>query len=395
VRQGLLACASAAYDARPLPEEIDWQGLLEAADRHGLIPLVSRHVQASACPEAVRRAFRGHARISALRTARMEGALATLLASLTASGVPAIVLKGPALAWNVYPSPWLRPYRDLDLLCREEHWEAIHELLVAHGYAPALPAVESPPPMAWERKARYHVQYDRAADHLRVEIHFDLWWYGLRLRMEERVWTRSVSTAIAGAAARTLTLEDQLLELCVHLHHHGYSRLIWFTDLACLLRCPDGIDWDYVVASARDEGVGVSVYYSLLFLDRLLGVAAPRAVMAALRPAWVQSWLHDRLWPPSDILGVDVRDRVLADFHEVPEAEELLWNLVLGGRRGEKLTYLGHLLLPPAAWLARFYGTTDPMALSRRRLVHAPKLLASTLAGMERTMRFGPARRPL
>jgi hypothetical protein len=162
----------------------------------------------------------------------------------------------------------------------------------------------------------------------------------------------------------------------VHLHHHGYKRLIWFTDLALLLHQTPRLDWKYVVWSARQEGVGPSVYYALGYLAALLGVAAPEWVCAELRPSPLQRLLHGHLWPSQAILNLEIDDTVsCGEFHEVPEATELISNMVLTGRRLEKAVYLLRLLLPSAGWLAYYYGTTDPTTLRMRRLIHGPKLV--------------------
>jgi hypothetical protein len=210
-------------------------------------------------------------------------------------------------------------------------------------------------------------------------VHFDLWWNELRPRLRDQYWERSVAATIAGERTRVLSPEDQLLLLCVHLHRHGYSRLIWFSDLARLLDCNPHIEWDYVVEAAAIEGVGLSLYFSLTFLEQFLGVATPAMVRERLRPRPIQAWLHQRLWPPSALMARGADHQVDFGFDEVPRASELLLNLLLTGRRWEKALYLGRLLVPSREWLAYYYDTTDPAMLRRRRLIHAPKLLAMGL----------------
>jgi hypothetical protein len=290
----------------------------------------------------------------------------------------------------------LRPYGDLDILCHEEDWSAAHEALLGLGYR-VLQPLTAPPPKVARHKAYYHTQYFRDDTGMMIEIHYDLWWYGLRPALGEIIWQRTRPLTIAGASTRMVSPEDLVLHLSVHLHHHGYARLIWFTDLALLLHDATGptIDWTYVVTAARREGVGLFLYYSLYYLQRLLGVGPPAGIMAALRPNPLQAWIHDRLWPPREVLSVEMSDRAVCDFHEVPDATELTLNFLLTGRRIEKLIYLGRLLVPSTEWLAYYYGTSDPATLRRRRLTHAPKLLATALGQLGGMARNGLARRPL
>jgi hypothetical protein len=310
---------------------------------------------------------------------QLEHYLGRVLTALSDSGVPALVLKGPALGNSIYPNSMLRPYGDLDIVCRESDWTTTHATLASMGFEP-VDGLSAPPPKVWDRKAYYHTQYYRPNEAILVEVHYDLWQIGLRPKLGDEFWRRAVPVTIAGTAARMLAPEDQVLHLCVHLHHHGYKRLIWFTDLALLLRgCPD-LDWKYVVWAAQQEGVGPSIYYGLTYLAQLLGVAAPGWVLDALRPSPLQSLLHDHLWPAKAILDLEIDNTVsCGEFHEVPEATELVSNMVLSGRRWEKALYLLRLLLPSTAWLAYYYQTADPATLRKRRLIHAPKLLAAGL----------------
>jgi hypothetical protein len=248
-------------------------------------------------------------------------------------------------------------------------------VLIGLGFEP-VDGVTAPPPKVWERKAYYHTQYFLADGAVLVEVHYDLWQIGLRPRLGDRFWQRAQPVTIAGVEGRMLAPEDQMLHLSVHLHHHGYKRLIWFTDLAVLLRQETPLDWHYVVWAARQEGVGPSIYYALGYLEQLLGVAAPAWVRAELRPGPLQRAVHDHLWPPAAIVNLEIDDTVsCGEFHEVPDATELISNMVLSGRRLEKLVYLARLLLPSTSWLAYYYGTDDRATLRFRRLVHAPKLL--------------------
>jgi len=375
IRDTLLACAVPGDDSRSLSAVTDWSALLNAAHVHGMVPLVSERLRRSGYPDDTKRVLLANQLMYARRSTQLEEYLGRVLSALTEVGVASIVLKGPALANSVYPQSSLRPYGDIDILCREKDWVAVHEVLIGQGYVP-VNGLTAPPPKVWDRKAYYHTQYWRPTEGVLVEVHFDLWQVGLRPRLGERFWQQAVPVSIAGTQGQMLAPEDQVLHLCVHLHHHGYKRLIWFTDLALLLRLPQPLDWDYIVWAAGQEGVGPSVYYALRYLTQLLGADVPVAVLRALHPNSVQAALHDHLWPAGPILELEIDQTVsCGEFHEVPEVTELLSNLVLSGRRWEKVLYVGRLLLPSTAWLAYYYGTADPGTLRLRRLMHAPKLL--------------------
>ena len=382
--RALLAIAVAQWERRPLPPSLNWGALLSAAAAQGLLPLANPLVQESDCPPDVKQAFRLRALGMALRGRQLEDELGGILEALEGAGADTIVLKGPALANTVYRDPSLRPYTDLDLLSREEHWPLIHQTLLHLGFAPLNGIREAPPPKIWPGKAYYHSEYYREEGRLKLDVHYDVWQSGLRPRLGEVFWNRAHRARIAGRPTRVLARDDQILQTCVHLHQHGYSRLIWLCDLALLMRSSQSsqINWQYVVQAARSEGIELSVYFSLCHLRRLLGVASPPWVPCALRPGFLLAWLHNRVWPPEAIPRPPGRPTIDFQFHELPKARALVLNLLFTGRRWEKASYLAHLLVPPAAWLAHYYDASDPATLRRRRLAHTPKLLLKALGGL-------------
>ena len=389
MKDALIAFAVAGTEERSVPRVTDWSALLDATGTHGLIPLANRALREGDCPTSVRESFQNHALGLALRSAQLLGELGQILTTLAEKGVETIVLKGPALAASIYPDPSLRPYRDLDIVCREEDWAVTHQTLLSLGYHSFVRELPVPTPRVWERKAYAHNVYIREDGNVQVEIHFDPWWHDLRPRSGSLIWQHAIPMVLGGAPTRTLAPEDQLLQLCLHLHRHAYSRAIWFSDLIQLIRTTPTLNWEYLVATARHEGFGLSVYYSLAYTEHIFGVAAPASVLVALRPGPLARWLHQRLWPLDRLFDRARDEEIPFGFPEVPNAVELLLNLLLTGRHREKLIYLGHLLMPPSEWLAYYYGTTDPVVLRRRRVVHAPKLFLTALSELTVGVRRG------
>ncbi len=132
----------------------DWAEVLRAAGEHRLAPLLYRRTREAdvALPDDVRRALAAaYARQKAIAAA--QGAtLAELGAQLASAGIEVVVLKGGALARQVYSDPALRPMEDLDLLVAPEHGEAACEVLRACGF-------NAPPP---------HTRYDRLQHHFPI-----------------------------------------------------------------------------------------------------------------------------------------------------------------------------------------------------------------------------------
>ena len=124
----LLSCArvdlleaQAQHLRQLLMRPLDWNRLVALAARHGLLPLLARHLQtlpADTIPAAVSESLRVHQHAVALRNLGLSGELVRVLRLFAEHGIAALPFKGPTLAQFAYGDPALREFGDLDLLLR-------------------------------------------------------------------------------------------------------------------------------------------------------------------------------------------------------------------------------------------------------------------------------------
>lgn len=384
-RAALIVIASGDPE-RPLPTAaLDWEELFRATCRHGLVPLAQRYLPHRSTgqnqpPEAVRGMFAQTQRLIALRLAALYRGIGATLEGLLALGIGPLVLKGPAVAHLVYPEPTLRPFGDLDLLVREREVSATHRAMLAQGFT-ALNDHATLPPRLTPQLTAHELRYWHPERHLLVEIHIDdPFNTTLVARDLDGYWRRAVPVTIAGAQVRTLGVEDQVIQLCAHAHYHGYARLNWLTDLALLIRKYGAeLDWAAFATTTRTESLQVPVYYSLCLLARTTGVGVPAAVLATLRPDPFRRWWHERYLPVPSIPAADAR-RPFAGFYFFPVFTRLLPDLLVMGRRGDKVRCLLRLLVPPRDWLRAYYQLPSDRPIAPHYLLHPLKLAAHALA---------------
>lgn len=103
------------------------------------------------------------------QTLKTLEALPDLLAALEQSGIPAIVLKGPAIAFTVYSSEDLRYISDVDLLCSREDIDRACQVIEELGYSHTT---EGRTEIYYEDH-HFHRIY-RNPDGVYVEVHWDL-----------------------------------------------------------------------------------------------------------------------------------------------------------------------------------------------------------------------------
>jgi hypothetical protein len=259
----------------------------------------------------------------------------------SSAGVPVLVLKGPGLARTLYRDRHLRPYGDIDLTIHDDDESALVSILQALGYTEEPYAAEvarREHASHGHGDASFHRMFCSADGVVLVEVHLDPLQLGLRPTRESERWSRAQPVpGVPGALM--LGWEDQLVQLCVHAHKHGWNRLIWLKDIDLLLRVHgESLNWELIQQTARAEGVAASVWYTLRIVRILLGAPVPDQVLASFRPAWLIQLAYRCTWPIGRIanFGAHMRRRAV-QFHGADSWRGMLPSLILMGRRTDRV----------------------------------------------------------
>ncbi|MEX1254787.1 MAG: nucleotidyltransferase family protein [Dehalococcoidia bacterium] len=322
----------------------DWDAVAALAHRHGVGPWLLRVVSApeiaGLVPESAVDALRTQAGASTIAALALAQAMEEALLGLEAEGVPVAVLKGPVIAEQFYPDPGLRPYRDIDLLVPLEASERVAALCGRLGYAVAEDHGGTHAAQHGTCETPFETAYVHTRTGLSLDVHYDHLQVGLRPRELDGLWQRSEAWTFQRGRARRPGLNDLFLALAVHLHRHGFERLIWFKDLDLIVRrAGDQLDWRWLDETARAEGVGASLQHTLWLLQRLLGTPLPGEAAALARV----SRLHRLLWREQDVIEADERRgrwRRAVQFAPAEGLRGALPSLLLMGRRSDKLRAL-------------------------------------------------------
>lgn len=261
----------------------NWDALLEAAEFHGLLPLLSAAIEGAgpdvSPPLDVAQRLRAAYRDSAKRAMFFSGRLAALLDVLQGQGVPALPLKGPVLAESLYQDPALRPVSDLDLLIHRRDVPAVLRLLVREGYVRGEH-------MAWLPVETLVTLNSEVTLRHPLGVHVDLQWAIAQGDYPfcfdpEILWRSLRPVRLAGREVPNLTLESLLLFLCVHGAKHLWSRLMWLGDVARLTRRDP--DWVLALQLATDAECVRPWLLALLLASDLLEAAVPPWVLERAR----------------------------------------------------------------------------------------------------------------
>lgn len=297
--------------------------------------------------------------LTSIQHALLSGELQAVLMQLRAAGIEPIVLKGMALASEVYPSPATRPLSDLDLLVTETQVSTVQSALHALGYIGSGQQTERF--MDLHQEANYWREL-AGGQRLLVEVHWHLFveprYRALNI---SDVMDRARPLDIGGCVCRALDPADQLIYACGHLmlKHNRDVSLLWLLDLRLLVECY-GAQWNWpgIVQRARHMRLAGALRYCLALAEDRFGVFLPDPACAALEtvePAPEELWYITVAKNPRQPMTSLLLGR-LRQFQSPLQAVRYLWML----------------LFPPWAYIRQRYSASSiwlaPLYYGRRLL---------------------------
>src|SRR5262249_7346617 len=213
---------------------LDWPLIAREADAHGVSPLLYRSLAAlvpGTNPDDVLAALKTAYQVNVARSRLFVRTLVEILQRFSTNGIPAMPLKGVALAESLYGDVGMRVCVDLDVLVpRGAVGEAVR-IIGETGYKSAegeAPAEADLDWLLWSNVAHAFVR-DRSP---LIELHWDLvWrWRGDTLATDE-VWREAERTTWWEADGYRLSPEWELIYLAVHAAPHRWGQLKWLVDI--------------------------------------------------------------------------------------------------------------------------------------------------------------------
>lgn len=208
-------------------EGVDWQRLLDLAERHSVLSLLYDSLgESPQAPEEVRRQVERESRRIVLQSYRLLFLGRYLARRLAEAGLPCVVLKGVSAA-APYPTPELRKSGDVDLLLlKPQAQKAACRVLEESGCV-----------RAGKQLARHHVEF--SLDGIGVELHtmlaepFDH--KPIDRFLQKKLWEcadKTENAEIMGVDVPVLRAGCQAFQLLLHMLQH-YLRQGFGLKLLC------------------------------------------------------------------------------------------------------------------------------------------------------------------
>ncbi len=219
--------------------------IAEEAEKHGIAPLVSHHLQrigASGHDLEMKKLYLQYVQNRNRNRVQMQ-ILENILLLFTTKNVDLLILKGGALCNLIYPDTALRPMSDLDILVKEDDAETARRLLSDMGFTGT----------GNRMKQKHHLLHalpemtmDVDGVVVRVDLHINVFTnlHAASLSMEA-AHKPFISFQVGDQSAYTLGYEEMLIHLCHHLITPGQPiKLISVTDIiGFAVYFADQINW--------------------------------------------------------------------------------------------------------------------------------------------------------
>jgi hypothetical protein len=267
-----------------------WPRAIECANEHGVLLIIHDKLQKGGVliPRGSLSAVRDHLLLQTLRIHLHKRFLIHLCRE--AQNLPDfMVIKGLALATQLYSDPYQRPLRDVDILIRRKDYPFWLSFLKGMGFIHDPSSSETK-----DGKVDFLNICQEPFEHtIRVELHCELFDYPKRHiwpKWLEQVWENREFISIDGEMIPVMGIPVLLPYLCAHqfLTAHGrFYRLIWLVDVLLLVRKHSQNIFDKEVLSVikSNPALRLCVYNVLHYVQTMFEIPPEVAdVTTELRP---------------------------------------------------------------------------------------------------------------
>jgi hypothetical protein len=300
------------------------QRLLYLAELHGVEALLFAALEDNPLRTAaggwLRHLLKHKVQRDAARELLRKVAIRKILPELAAADVPVLLLKGAALAYTVYPQPYLRSRGDLDLLIPEHQKSDANAALVTAGYEPQHHLREA---------GSFQLTYfppaaDVGAD--AIDLHEQLNDHRIftPLLPFDRLFASSMPVQALGPHARSPCPVDMMLHAAMHRAANfttvyraaGESfiepnRLIWLYDVHLLANAFTRQDWTRLAEFAEQHSIRQVCWDTLQSTASAFRTSIPADIARRLGTAAAKE-------PSAAYLRTGLANKLLTDIRAQP-----------------------------------------------------------------------------
>jgi len=243
-----------------------------------LLPMTYRNLRDAGLAEAELLTLKGIYRQAWYRNRVVIAYAHRTIAILREAGIEPLALKGLGLVGTAYDGVALRPMDDIDLLIRPEEHTAASDALIRAGWKPTRGTVNR-----YFRRARvFHGMPLVGKEEIEVDLHSAMLEENISPGIDAPLYERAVENVLDGMTVRTLSLEDHVLNACVHGARWDWGLpLRWIVDVSTIARRSEAIDWEEILYESHRRGVALPVAAGLALVAEYCEAIPPAVVARA------------------------------------------------------------------------------------------------------------------
>lgn len=274
---------------------------------------------------------------NAARNAYLTSELENIMSILSASGIQAIPVKGPALAKESYGDISMRQFDDLDVLIKKDEIISAAKVMQSHGFSPFISMSDKTRGRHIDAGWGFSLTSPGADYHLELLSNIVPDVYAFHFP-HDILSCDLHNIEMDGNSVKTLSPENSLILLCVHGAKHAWERLGWIADIIQTIERTVTIDLPGAVETAKMSG-------GLRML--LLGLNLSKTVSSVRLPTCITDEID------KDNCVMKLTQQILSrldanvDFHENSRSD-ISFQLAVRERRRDKLKYLSSLVFTPS-----------------------------------------------
>jgi putative nucleotidyltransferase-like protein len=211
---------------------VDWSVLIDQAARWEVEPAVFGNLRGHfphALPPDILVAVTERERAARAFALSRTLQVVDLFRAFAEEKIPALVMKGPALAMQAYGDCSRRTFVDVDLLVRRNDLSRAKKLIVGRGYAPKFDEQTA------DRLVSGQHALEFSGSGPNIEVHWSLLSRHLRFDLgPDELWMEACSVECAGGELEALAPHHLFLYLCAHGAKHEWMKFRWVCDVAQL-----------------------------------------------------------------------------------------------------------------------------------------------------------------
>ncbi|NTW33565.1 MAG: nucleotidyltransferase family protein [Bacteroidetes bacterium] len=261
-----------------------WNSFTDMAIQNGVGPLIHKNISYTnnfgLIPEESLSRLKQTYYRSLSRNMILYEHFSNAIEAFSKEGISVIALKGIFLAEAIYQDIGLRQMTDIDLLVKKEDIEKCRKILMDMGYKYSEHYKSDFIKQFALSKHLPPLVLNGVSIELHSKIHLDNPEFSVNI---DDYWKRSQQITLSNILVQSLSIEDLIQHLCLHLHEHfngGNSQLHSFVDISELIKkYSSKINWDSLLGSCKLYNCSNIVFKYILLIKKYFDVMIPENIM--------------------------------------------------------------------------------------------------------------------